>query len=87
MKLKFFEGGFDKNLSYLLWCDKTLQTVIVDPAVESNRIIEYIHNNNLILSKIIITHTHYDHIKYVNDFVILFVYIQLFSVLSRLINK
>ena len=23
MKIKSFEGGFDKNLCYLIWCDKT----------------------------------------------------------------
>ena len=52
MNIKVFQGGFDKNLSYLIWCDKTSIAAIIDPAVEINPIIEYITSHNLILSKI-----------------------------------
>ena len=72
MKIKVFQGGFDKNLSYLIWCDKTNIAAIIDPAVEINPIIEYITSHNLILSKILITHTHHDHIFYLEDFKYLF---------------
>ena len=54
MNIKAFQGGFDKNLSYLVWCDKTSIAAIIDPAVEINPIIEYITSHNLILSKILI---------------------------------
>jgi len=67
MKIKSFQGGFDKNLSYLIWCDKTKIAAIVDPAVEITPIIELINKNNLILSKLFITHTHHDHIYYIED--------------------
>ena len=72
MKIKVFQGGFDKNLSYLIWCDKTNIAAIIDPAVEINPIIEYITSHNLILSKILITHTHHDHIAYIHDFINLY---------------
>ena len=68
MKIKHFIGGYDKNLSYLLWCSKSKQAAIIDPSVEINPIIEYITKNNLILDKILITHSHHDHIKYLDTF-------------------
>ena len=68
MEIKSFQGGYDKNLSYILWCKESLRAAIVDPSVEPLRIFEFIDNNNLILDKILITHTHYDHITYLSDF-------------------
>ena len=67
MKIKHFIGGYDKNLSYLLWCDKSKHAVIIDPAVEIYPIIEHIRKQKLTLDKILITHSHYDHIKYLSD--------------------
>ena len=67
MKIKTFEGGYDKNLCYLIWCPKTKIAGIIDPSVEINPIIEEIEKNDLILSKILITHTHYDHILYLDS--------------------
>ena len=72
MKIKSFIGGFDKNFSYLVWCDKTKIAAIIDPAVEPGPMQEYIESNSLILSKILITHTHNDHIAFLNDFLYLF---------------
>ena len=68
MIIKTFQGGFDKNLSYLIWCKKTKIAAIIDPAVEINPILEEINKNNLQLSKIFITHTHHDHIAFLDDF-------------------
>ena len=68
MKIETFQGGYDKNFSYIVWCEKTKFAAIIDPAVESNQIIEKIKNLNLILTKIMITHTHFDHYRYLTDF-------------------
>ena len=68
MQIKSFIGGFDKNLSYLIWCEKTKLASIIDPAVEPLEIFEFIESTDLILEKILITHTHHDHICYLNDF-------------------
>ena len=67
MKIKSFQGGFDKNLCYLIWCEKTKTAGLIDPSVEIQPIIEFIESENLILSKLLITHTHHDHIAYLND--------------------
>jgi len=67
MKIKYFIGGYDKNLCYLLWCPKSKHAAIIDPAVEINPIIEFINDNDLILDKILVTHSHHDHVKYLPD--------------------
>ena len=69
MQVKSFLGGFDKNFSYLIWCTITKEAAIIDPAVKIAPILETIKLNKLKLKKIIITHTHHDHIKYLEDFI------------------
>ena len=69
MKIKSFKGGFDNNFCYLVWCKDTMQGAIIDPSVESLEIFEFIEKHDIILSKILITHTHYDHIAYLSDFI------------------
>ena len=76
MIIHSFQGGFDKNLSYLIWCKKTKIAAIIDPAVEINPIIDLINKYDLILEKIFITHTHHDHISHLNDFLYLYPNIQ-----------
>ena len=68
MQVKSFIGGFDKNLSYLIWCDNTRYATLIDPAVEPLEIFEFIESKDLILEKILISHTHHDHIYYLDDF-------------------
>ncbi len=72
MKIKTFLGGYDKNLSYLVWCESTKIAGIIDASVDPAKIIDYINAHDLILEKIFITHTHFDHIKYINNLIINF---------------
>ena len=51
MHIKSFIGGYDKNLSYLIWCPKTKLAALVDASVESNEIFEFIDHKDLILEK------------------------------------
>ena len=67
MKIKSFQGGYDKNLSYLIWCESNYNAAIVDASVNFSEIYKYIIKNNLKLKKIFITHTHADHIHYLSD--------------------
>ena len=69
MKIKSFKGGFDDNFCYVVWCKNTMQGAIIDPSVEPLEIFKFIENNNIILSKILITHTHHDHICYLSHFI------------------
>ena len=55
MNIAVFQGGFDKNLCYLIWCNKTRHAAIIDASVEINPIVELINKEKLILSKILIT--------------------------------
>ena len=67
MKIKSFQGGFDKNLSYLIWCESTHISGIVDASVNMTKINEFIETHNLKLEKVFITHTHSDHINFLHD--------------------
>lgn len=78
MKVKYFIGGYDKNICYLLWCDESKHAAIIDPSVEINPIIEFITKKDLILDKILITHSHHDHIKFVSDFIDYFNFIKVY---------
>ena len=69
MHIKSFIGGYDKNLSYIIWCPETKLAALVDASVESNEIFEFIDHKDLILEKVLITHTHRDHIYYLDDFI------------------
>ena len=70
IQIKYFTGGYDKNLSYLIWCQKSKKAAIVDPAVKITPIIDYIDKNKLELGKILVTHSHGDHIQYLKDIVL-----------------
>ena len=72
LNIKSFQGGYDDNLCYLLWCIETLEAAIIDPSVNIGPIIKYIDKKKLKLKKILITHTHLDHIAYLDDFNILY---------------
>ena len=42
MIVKSFEGGYDKNFSYLIWCNETNIASLIDPSVDINPIIDVI---------------------------------------------
>ena len=69
MKVKTFKGGFDKNFCYLVWCEDTMEGAIIDPSTEPLEVFEFIECEDIILSKVLITHTHHDHIFYLSDFI------------------
>ena len=78
MKVKYFIGGYDKNICYLLWCSESKHAAIIDPSVEISPIIEFIDKQDLILDKILITHSHHDHIKYLYDLIDFFNLIKIY---------
>lgn len=63
MNIKVFPSGpFDTN-AYVISCPTTLEAVIIDPAPKSaSSIIDYISQFHLKPSKILLTHSHWDHI-------------------------
>tara|TARA_Y100000746_G_scaffold232019_1_gene247491 strand:- start:1061 stop:1708 length:648 start_codon:yes stop_codon:yes gene_type:complete len=87
MKIKSFQGGYDKNLCYVLWCDETNLAAIIDPSVEISDIIQFIDDKELILNKIMITHTHHDHIRYLSEFINIYPEIDIYASEYASLNK
>ena len=59
-----FMGGYDKNFTYLITCIHTGSTVLSDAAIPIKKIMPLI---SIPPSALLITHTHSDHIRYLND--------------------
>ena len=64
--IQSFEGGYDKNYSYLLSCLETTSSIIVDASLELSRLQPFIKTRP---AAILITHSHHDHIKYINEYI------------------
>jgi len=64
-----FLGGYDKNFTYLITCSQTRTQVLVDAALPVRKIIPFFPNAPTAL---LITHTHSDHIRYVNEYISIF---------------
>ena len=77
MKIKSFQGGFDKNLSHLIWCESNHVAAIVDASVNITEIMEYMGMHDLLLEKILITHSHSDHIHFLSDILMSFVVVNI----------
>ena len=65
--VKTFDVGPMQNLIYLITDLETRQTAIIDPAWDISIVKDYIKNNELILKKILLTHSHHDHINSVDE--------------------
>ena len=79
MEISVFQGGYDKNLCYLIWCKESKRAAIIDPSVDPLTIFDKINVENLILEKIIITHSHHDHFAFLDDFLFRFSNLKIFG--------
>lgn len=52
---------FQQNCT-LLWCEQTLEGVVVDPGGDVELILEAVRNTGMSLVKILLTHGHLDHV-------------------------
>lgn len=69
MILIAFPSGPIKTNAYLIYCQKTKQAAIVDPAPDSfDKISSYIAKHQLLPKLILLTHSHWDHIGDVAKF-------------------
>ena len=64
--IQSFKGGFDNNFSYVLTCMRTGTEIIVDAAIRLETIKPFIKSSP---SAILVTHTHKDHIEYINTYI------------------
>jgi glyoxylase-like metal-dependent hydrolase (beta-lactamase superfamily II) len=65
--IKTFDIGPMQNLIYVITDNDTKESAIVDPAWDMTEIYEYLKNNNLVLKKILLTHSHNDHVNAVDE--------------------
>ncbi|WP_414732175.1 MBL fold metallo-hydrolase [Acetobacterium carbinolicum] len=52
---------------YVVWDEKTLEAVVIDPGFEDQRISDIINENKLKVNYILLTHGHFDHLGGVNQ--------------------
>lgn len=63
MSLAVFPSGPFETNTYILSCPTTKETCVIDPSPESaEKIIVYIEKNQYLPKKILLTHSHWDHI-------------------------
>ena len=65
--LKQVELGPMANYVYFVGDPNTREVAVVDPAWDVERIVELAQENDLTITKILITHSHFDHINGVED--------------------
>ena len=63
-KVQSFKGGFDDNFTYLVTCGKTNTQFLIDASVPFREISSNVSHE---ISSVFITHTHGDHIAYLNE--------------------
>jgi hydroxyacylglutathione hydrolase len=59
-------GGFDKNFTYLITCNQSRKQIIIDPSVDLKFISPFINDKPI---AIFISHSHHDHIKYLEQYI------------------
>ena len=67
--IRSFLGGYDKNFTYLITCNRTGTQAIIDAAIDTNEITQYLRNDPV---AILITHGHGDHTAYLDKYVQLY---------------
>ena len=63
--IRSFKGGYDDNFQYLLTCMQSRAQIAVDAALPLGEIRPFIHGAFV---AIIITHTHGDHVAYIDEY-------------------
>ncbi len=63
LSVKTFDVGPMLNIVYLIWDNETKDAAIVDPAWDLTEVLVFISSNNLKLKKILLTHSHHDHVN------------------------
>ena len=65
--VRSFKGGYDDNLTYLVSCMLTGNQFLVDAAIPLKQLKPFVNRRGLIA--LFITHTHGDHIAYIDEYV------------------
>lgn len=63
------EVGLLQNVCEILFCPETREAAVVDPAWEVDRLLREAHRLGVRIGKVLVTHTHHDHIEGVAELV------------------
>ncbi|HLC61310.1 MAG TPA: MBL fold metallo-hydrolase [Candidatus Nanoarchaeia archaeon] len=58
-----------QNFVYLVGDEKTKEAAVIDAGWDIDKIIEHANNDKLKIKKIILTHSHFDHVQKVNELI------------------
>ena len=72
LSVKTFDVGPMLNMIYLIWDKKTKEAALVDPAWDLSQVLDFIKKNNINLKKILLTHSHHDHVNSVDKLLSLY---------------
>jgi len=67
VEIATFEGGYDKNFTYLVWCPTTGAAALVDAATPPGPVEEIMAREGLHLTGLLLTHSHADHLIYLEN--------------------
>jgi hydroxyacylglutathione hydrolase len=65
--IKTFDVGPLANIIYIITDNKSKESAIIDPAWDMSEVYKYIGENDLILKKILLTHSHHDHVNAIDE--------------------
>ena len=65
--IKTFDVGPLANIIYIITDNKSKESAIIDPAWDMSEAYKYIGENDLILKKILLTHSHHDHVNAIDE--------------------
>lgn len=65
--LKQIELGPLQNFVYLIGCLETREAAVVDPGWDPNAILQAAEQDEMRIKKVLVTHTHFDHINAVGE--------------------
>ncbi len=63
MRIEVFKSGFLKANTYVVGPDESREALVIDPAGNPARILDYVRRENLCVVAIINTHSHWDHVN------------------------
>ena len=66
--IKIFPQGLLETNTYVVWEEKSLECMIIDCGVEPNVLLPFIAENRLIVKYVVLTHGHFDHSHYVEEY-------------------
>ena len=67
--IKRFSLGLLESNTYVVFCKKSGNAMIIDCGCEVNTILDFVNQNALSVKYIVLTHGHYDHAEYTNEYI------------------